>query len=125
MIHRRAAKRALLVEDDEVLQLLLEHHLSAVGFTVSLTGSLEEARCALARDRFDLIALDDLLPDGTGAELLDALPSPRPPVLVCSARTSELAKQADHVLEKPFAIDDLRRVLAAVDGPLTSTLADP
>lgn len=62
-------ERILLVEDDRNLSFITKRMLESRGFDVTAALSLAEAREKLQRNRFDLILLDMMLPDGEGTEL--------------------------------------------------------
>jgi PAS domain S-box-containing protein len=107
---RRAVQRApseraqvLHIEDDPDLQKVVA---AVVGSTAEVTaaGSLEEARRRLVADRFDLVILDLVLPDGSGLDLLPFLGSLTPPipVVLFSALEvgEEVARQVASVLVK-------------------------
>lgn len=77
------AARILHVEDDPMLRAELAR--AAAGFAqVETAPTLEQAREKLRRDRFDLVVLDLVLPDGDGMELVTSPPPGLPPVLVYS-----------------------------------------
>lgn len=61
----------LVVEDDPVLREMAVHWLQQQRLTVRTAGSAEEARTALARERFAVVATDIGLPGQSGLELLD------------------------------------------------------
>jgi DNA-binding response OmpR family regulator/two-component sensor histidine kinase len=85
------AATILHVEDDSDHARFVQDTLRGAA-TVMTARSLSEAAGMLVARRFDLVILDLALPDGDGRRLLDALPSPTPPVLVLSQR--ELAPDA-------------------------------
>ncbi|MDH5527428.1 MAG: response regulator [Nitrospirota bacterium] len=96
--------RVLHVEDEpdvrRVVSLLLEGKA-----TVRAAATLAEARKALAEDAFDLILLDQGLPDGNGVDLLEdvqKLTADKPRVVVFSALevTRETQERVDAVLMK-------------------------
>ncbi|MBI3267701.1 MAG: response regulator [Planctomycetes bacterium] len=99
-----SAVQILHVEDDPDTRALVREVLAEVG-SVSPCASLEEARRRLADTPFDLLVLDQRLPDGSG---LDLLPELRKralgavPVLVFSAweLESEPGPQVSAVLTK-------------------------
>ncbi len=62
--------RILLVDDEKVARTLYGDFLTAAGHEVVAVGSLPEARAALARERFDIVVTDLLLPEGNGMEIL-------------------------------------------------------
>ncbi|MFZ5895434.1 MAG: response regulator transcription factor [Myxococcota bacterium] len=106
--------RILIVEDDVQLSELLGRILGEEGHSLQFTSSLVEARRALA-ERFDIIVLDRMLPDGDGLELCAALRSngDDTPILMLTARTevqdrvAGLRNGADDYLGKPFEVDEL------------------
>lgn len=61
--------RLLLVEDDGSFGSLLTEQLVRKGYSVVWSRCLREARRELAVDRFHLVLLDILLPDGSGLAL--------------------------------------------------------
>lgn len=73
----------LHVEDNkdtqEIVEVLLEKHA-----TVSTANNLHEAREMLEKNKYSLIILDLLLPDGNGVEILPLLSKYHSPVLVYS-----------------------------------------
>lgn len=107
--------RILLVEDDLKLGELLTRILSEEGHSLEFTSSLADARRALEGERFDIIVLDRMLPDGDGIELCGALRSQgnETPILMLTARTevqdrvAGLRHGADDYLGKPFEVDEL------------------
>lgn len=58
--------KILLCEDDEFLRSGLLEMLQKEGHEVCTAGSCEDAHSSLAKNRFDLIILDVMLPDGNG-----------------------------------------------------------
>jgi diguanylate cyclase (GGDEF)-like protein len=62
--------RILLVDDEKIARTLYGDYLTAVGHAVTVVGSLQEARDALAVERFDAVVTDIILPGGDGMEVL-------------------------------------------------------
>lgn len=60
----------LLVDDSLTVRMDLREAFESAGFRVVLCQTAAEARTALARQRFSLIVLDVILPDGDGIYLL-------------------------------------------------------
>ncbi len=63
----------LVVDDDRSTQALLSGLLSAQGLHVHTVSSIKEAHDLLEDERFELIIVDGLLPDGTGMEFITQL----------------------------------------------------
>lgn len=114
--------RLLIVEDHEELAALVKANLSREGFAVDLAADAEEARAALAAQRYDVILLDLGLPDEDGLTLLADLRARRDgaPVIVTTARdrvadrVRGLNAGADDYLVKPFAQEELLARIHAI-----------
>jgi DNA-binding response OmpR family regulator len=112
-----ARKRILVVDDDQLISRLLQHRLEGPDRSVSSATDLASARAMLESERFDLIILDLLLPDGDGrhllGELAEQVSSAGVPVIVLSAsdapglRSECLAIGAEAFVTKPFDPDGL------------------
>jgi two-component system NtrC family sensor kinase len=63
----------LVVDDSLTLRMDLLEILGKAGFQAQACATLAEARHALTRERFSLVILDVLLPDGDGIELLEEI----------------------------------------------------
>ncbi|OQA90035.1 MAG: Swarming motility regulation protein RssB [bacterium ADurb.Bin236] len=110
--------KILVVEDDDDLRELLGEALENAGYRTELVSGYCEATRALETDKFDLVALDLMLPDGDGMEICDRAVNPRDggsgaAVLVLSGRNSIECKLksfmtgARRFVSKPFEIDEL------------------
>ncbi len=60
----------LIVDDSQTVRMSLVELLNAADLPTMACATAAEARAALARERFSLVLLDVLLPDGDGIELL-------------------------------------------------------
>jgi len=118
-------RRVLVVEDDQHIAQLIQHHLSEGGYAVSVVGKAEDALQVARRDRPDLITLDIYLPGTDGFELLQTLKSDEGtadiPVVIVSVladRKQGLRLGAVDYVTKPIdetlLLDTVRRVLAGV-----------
>ena len=105
----------LVVEDDENLRVALVDNLGDEGYRAIGAADAAEARAALAGDRFDLIVLDIMLPDGDGYTLCREVRAAGLPsmVLMLTARSLEedivrgLDAGADDYLVKPYRLLEL------------------
>lgn len=67
--HKRTLPRCLLVEDSDFDQRRISRILArGVPVDLDIVPTLAEARTVLERDRYDLILLDNALPDGLGVD---------------------------------------------------------
>ena len=68
--HLTACPSILCVEDDVDMGEMMQSFLEAEGYEVTLAATKRAALDQIATNHFDVIVTDHLLPDGTGAELL-------------------------------------------------------
>jgi DNA-binding response OmpR family regulator len=116
-----AARRVLVIEDDEHAAHLLQVHLESIGFIVRSAHDAASA-LALARQEVpDLITLDLLLPDASGWAVLDEIKSnPRleaVPVVIVSIVADEMKAcvlGAAQLLQKPVSHQSLRDAVYAL-----------
>ncbi len=116
-----AGKRALIVEDDELLARFLDRMLRAAGFEVEIAHTGVMAVQVLHRD-LDVVVLDLNLPEMDGIAVLQELRSRFHllPVLVLTARVRSecavlaLENGADDCLTKPFSYVELLARLRAL-----------
>lgn len=84
-------KNILYIEDDNGLASLLKKRLSAKGYVIDLAETGSAGLQKLYQKRYDLILLDNFLPDMTGIEILEEL-SPAenyPPIILLTASGDE------------------------------------
>ena len=114
--------RALVVEDEPLLNESLSEHLVSDGFSVDSAENLAAARDLIAGEPYDTVLLDLRLPDGDGLELLRELRDHKmdAAVIILTAR-GELEDRieglnlgADDYLPKPFSMQELSARLHAV-----------
>ncbi|MFG1357353.1 response regulator transcription factor [Xanthobacter pseudotagetidis] len=114
--------RILVVEDDPVLADGLKVGLELAGASVERVAACADARAALAANRFDVVVLDVMLPDGSGIDILAGLRAAKDltPVLLLTALDETLDKVrgldagADDYLGKPFDLDELAARVRAI-----------
>jgi DNA-binding response OmpR family regulator len=108
-------EQVLLVEDDEAIVSALRMHLEEAGFRLHVEADGRLAMATIARQRFDLVLLDVMLPGADGWEVCRHLRAHHAdvPVIMLSARSSEahrvlgLELGADDYLAKPFSMLEL------------------
>ena len=108
----------LLVDDETKIRNLLAQALREEGHEVVAVGNPREAQRLLTRGSFDVLVLDNLMPELTGLDLIRELVATvpveeRPQILLMTAHaTIESAIEAMKLgaldyLQKPFEIDEL------------------
>jgi len=109
----------LVVDDEPSLRLLCRVNLELEGYRVLEAATVEAAHDLLARETVDVVLLDMHIGSGSGLDVLEVIETKGLPVRVVvlsgtSEITPELRARADHVLGKPFGLEELS---AAVAGP--------
>ncbi|MBI2320490.1 MAG: two-component system response regulator OmpR, partial [Betaproteobacteria bacterium] len=115
--------RILVVDDDLRLRDLLQRYLSAQGFAVSAVAEAASMDKVLARERFDLLVLDLMLPGEDGLSVCRRLRGANDaiPIIMLTARGEEvdriigLEMGADDYLPKPF---NPRELVARINAVL-------
>jgi two-component system phosphate regulon response regulator OmpR len=118
-------ERLLLIDDDARLAAMVGGYLRGHGFEVDHAASLGAGREHLAREPYDALLLDLMLPDGDGLELTRELRADprlrRLPLLMLTARGEPMDRivglelGADDYLPKPF---EPRELLARIKALL-------
>ena len=111
----------LIVEDDMDIQELLREFLKEAGYEVMAASDGIEAMDLFAKNKFDLILLDIMLPkiDGFGVCELIRKQSQVPIIMLTALGGEEeqirgLDLQVDDYITKPFSVPILIRKIAAV-----------
>jgi len=115
-------QRIVVVDDDRRLRELLTRYLSEQGFSVKAVENAEAMDRALARERFDLVVLDLMMPgeDGLSAcRRLRGTANPIPIIMLTAKgddvdRIVGLEMGADDYLPKPFNPRELVARIRAV-----------
>jgi two-component system chemotaxis response regulator CheY len=117
MIMDGKTHRVLVVEDDPAQRQLVATYLGKRSLDVEAVGTGRAALERLRNEHFDLLCVDLTLPDLSGFEVLEQLPTlerlPAPAVLVMSARSSPIERAqaaelgASAYLVKPFTLEAL------------------
>lgn len=123
--------RLLLIDDDARLTSMVADYLRGHGFEVQVALTLGNGREHLAREVFDGLVLDLMLPDGDGLDLTRELRTQprtrRLPLLMLTARGEPLDRivgleiGADDYLPKPF---EPRELLARLKALLRRSAPD-
>lgn len=119
--------RILVVEDEESYRDPLTYQLTKEGFDVVAAASGAEALAAFARQPFDVVLLDLMLPEMSGVDVCRELrASSTVPIIMLTAKDSEVDKVvglelgADDYVTKPYSFRELlariRAVLRRIDA---------
>lgn len=110
-----AKRRILVVEDEMLIGMLLEDMLSDMGYdVVAVVPRLKDALAAAERDNFDIAILDVHLHGENAFPVAEALIGKNIPFVFATGygeRGLPESYRSRPVLQKPFAKDDLERVL--------------
>ncbi len=123
------AKRILLVEDDVFLRDGLFDVLSGEGYSVTVAENFRKAKSFSDSEKFDIVILDVLLPDGNGLDLCTHIRSVGNdvPILFLTACDDEiqivrgLDAGADDYVTKPFKLRELLSRIRALLRRSTQT----
>ena len=115
-----AKRRVLVVEDEMLIGMLLEDMLMDLGHEVAaVVPRLKEALAAVDRETYDVAILDVHLQGESAFPVAEALIAKGIP-FVFATGYGERGPPEDYrgrpVLQKPFAKDDLERVLKTLPG---------
>ena len=115
------SERILMVEDDRALAAMVAEYLGKSGMEVTTRPDAASGLAEIARQDFDAIILDVMLPDGDGFDVCRTIRSRSSvPIVMLTARGEEtdrivgLELGADDYLPKPFNPRELLARLKAV-----------
>jgi DNA-binding response OmpR family regulator len=121
------AKKILVVDDEEDIVNLVRLILEDAGYAVSAVTDGRDALATIARDKFDLVLLDIMMPFLSGWEVLEAMRSRDEtrdvPVALLTARASPREQNMPHptdycdYITKPFEPDDLLKRIKQILYP--------
>lgn len=122
VVHTSSPMRALLVEDDQTMALLVRQVLEQEGFAVDLATTGNDAHTLAFVSDYDAIVLDLALPDRNGLTVLQALrrEGRSTPVIVLTGSADSattvraLDAGADDYQVKPVVVDEFRARMRAL-----------
>ncbi|MBN7810302.1 response regulator [Algoriphagus sp. H41] len=113
-------KKALIIDDEVDLCMLLSMQLRSLGIANEYVNSITEAKEKFKNNRFGIVFLDLNLKDGTGYDMLEFISGfpKRQRVIVISAYDNERNKALDHgadfFLPKPFTKKKVAQIIDSI-----------
>lgn len=115
-------KRILVVDDEPIVCDAVKMMLEFDGHTIETANGAEEALALFEKSRFDVVITDYSMPGMKGNELAARLKALKPgqPVVMITAYAEMLAAEqtpldaVDHLISKPFLLEDLRTAITKV-----------
>ena len=119
----------LVADDEDSIRSLLQHFLTNGGHNVVMVSSAREACEVMARQAFDLVITDVLMPDGDGLDLITELKKVQPKARILAISGGgrylegsdylKLAKGigAHTAMMKPFTWQQLQDAMDVALGP--------
>lgn len=126
-------KSLLVVDDENDLRDIISSELEFMGANVFQAENITNAQNILSKNKIDLIVSDIRMPGGTGIDLLNNIKkrdSTEPPVILITGFadiTTEDAydKGAEALVNKPFKLDDLIKMIARYTSPPDQRFHEP
>lgn len=110
---------ALIIEDDPKLGMIYRTALQQAGYETDLDENGNRYPALLDARRPDLVILDLHLPFAFGSDILDAIRTKYPDVIVAVVtadfiKAKQLTARADHILIKPVSVASLLKLAESV-----------
>lgn len=113
--------KILIIEDDKTIALGIQYALKDEGYETEIAGSVKVARDMVKNNKYDLLILDVMLPDGTGYDLCQEVRKiSQVPIIFLTACDEEvniimgLDMGGDDYITKPFRVRELISRIKAV-----------
>jgi DNA-binding response OmpR family regulator len=116
-LQKKAAKKALIVEDEGEMGLLLNIFIDERELELDYVKDLVSAESYLENEQPSVVILDNKLPDGFGVDFISVIKKKYPSVKIVmisgfgSVRDVAMENGADIFLEKPFSRNQLYKAL--------------
>jgi DNA-binding response OmpR family regulator len=125
--------KILIVEDELNLASFLKRGLEEEGHQVEMALDAKTAKVHLASDKFEMLIMDVILPDGNGMKLCQDFKAlhPKTPIILLTSlgqvqdKVAGLDSGADDYLVKPFQFSELTARIRAVERRLSHYASPP
>jgi two-component system copper resistance phosphate regulon response regulator CusR len=115
--------KILVVEDELNLASFLKRGLEEEGYQVDMALDAKTAKVSVATEKFDLLVMDVILPDGNGMKLCHDFKElhPKMPIILLTSlgqvneKVAGLDSGADDYLVKPFQFTELTARIRAIE----------
>jgi CheY-like chemotaxis protein len=115
-----AKKRALLVDDEPVMVMIIHRLLTAAGYQVEMADDGVKALAKYEPDKYNVVITDFLMPSMDGLELAQTIKTlwPAQPIMLVTGFADRLKQErrsrlpVDRLLEKPFTSEGFSEALA-------------
>ena len=118
-------KKVLVIDDNSINLRLAERLLSEYKFKISTINNGKDAIALIQKENFDIIFLDQMMPEMSGTEVLKVLRDAKkqlPPIVALTANNYTGAKDLyleegfDNYLAKPIKVKDLNKIVEKYFG---------
>lgn len=113
--------KILIVEDDSTIAFSMKYALECEGYTVDSANNIENAKNKIKENKYNLLLLDVMLPDGTGYELCEEIRKTSEVSIIFLTACDEevnvvmgLDIGGDDYITKPFRVKELMSRIKAV-----------
>ncbi len=125
--------KILIVEDELNLASFLKRGLEEEGHQVEMALDAKTAKVHLASDKFEMLIMDVILPDGNGMKLCQDFKAlhPKTPIILLTSlgqvqeKVAGLDSGADDYLVKPFQFSELTARIRALQRRLSHYASPP
>jgi len=127
-MEKESSRHILIVDDDVLTTCALKEHLEQLGYRVSIADGCSQAKETLRRsDGVDLVILDQLMADGRGTDLLQAMAEEaalQKPKVIMSSFVADPTSQTWEALRRRLPEVSQTLIHAYVGKPYTLSMMD-
>lgn len=111
--------KVLIIEDEEELGYILKRFLSKKCFDVDYAMNLKDGLNCLKNTDFDVLILDNNLPDGKGMDLIPRIRATMPKITIIAMsalglKSLALSAGASYFIEKPVSLNEIYHMITGL-----------